>query len=185
MSYLPTVFILGAGASCHTGAPLLQNFLSSAMNVMDDLGDDAKELYPIFEKVFVYIAENDALEPLLGCDFRNIEHVFGMVDLEARVLPRSQEIRDALLRVILETLARTIKPEEKRPLHIACNNTRDVADVESTPLGTLVSLVADRARDGRPNEPCRNTIISLNYDTLVEQAMQSTGVSNPTTVRTS
>src|SRR5216684_133455 len=50
VSYLPTVFILGAGASCHSGAPLLKDFLASAMKVMDDLeGKDS--LYNTFDDI--------------------------------------------------------------------------------------------------------------------------------------
>src|SRR5258708_1365840 len=108
VSYLPTVFILGAGASCHSGAPLLKDFLASAMKVMDDL-DGKDSLYNTFDDIFTYIAKNDALESLLACNFQNIEDVFGLLDLEARVSPASEKTRDALLRVILETLARTIK----------------------------------------------------------------------------
>jgi hypothetical protein len=177
--YPSTVFILGAGASRHTGAPLMTDFLSTAMNIMDRLEGTDDDLYRIFDKVFVYIAKNDALESLLKCDFRNIEDVFGLLDLETRVLPSSQQTRDALLRVILETLARTIKPEKTAKFRIACDNQTDVADVTSTPLGVLASLAADRPNQVPENQQCRNTIISLNYDTLAEQAMVNTGALQP------
>ena len=87
MPYLNTAFVLGAGASRHTGAPLVGDFLSMAIKVMDELEGEDDDLYRIFDKVFVYIAKNDALEALLSCDFTNIEDLFGLIDLEARVLP--------------------------------------------------------------------------------------------------
>jgi len=149
------------------------------MKVMDGLEGKDDDLYRIFDEVFIYIAKNDSLERLLGCNFQNVEDVFGLLDLEARVLPASSKTRDALLRLILETLARTIKPEGQQKTAIACDSLTDVAELESTPLEMLVSLVANRCNDKLPNLPCSNTIISLNYDTLVEQAMRSTGVLEP------
>jgi len=176
VSYLETTFVLGAGASRHTGAPLISDFLAMAMKVMDDLEGKDDDLYRVFDRVFVYIAENDALESLLGCNFKNIEDVFGLLDLEARVIPASQPTRDALLQVILQTLARTIKPEGKRPFSIACEGPSDVARFDSTPLEVFASLVAKRPVNNPPNLRCGNAIISLNYDTLVEAAMLATGV---------
>ncbi len=179
MSYLPTTFILGAGASRHTGAPLISDFLAMAMKAMDDLEGEDDNLYQLFDKVFVYIAVNDALEPLLGCNFKNIEDVFGLLDLEARVRPASRPIRDALLQVILQTLERTIKPERRRRFSVACEGPRDVAEFDSTPLEVLANLVANRPGKVPRHLPCRNAIISLNYDTLVEGAMLRTGVLEP------
>jgi len=179
VGYLNTTFILGAGTSRHTGAPLISDFLAMAMKVMDDLEGKDDALYRVFDKIFVYIAENDALESLLGCNFKNIEDVFGLLDLEARVIPSSQPKRDALLQVILHTLARTIKSEEKRRFSIACEGPRDVAEFDSTALEVFASLVANRPTNNPSNLRCGNAIISLNYDTLVEAAMMATGVLEP------
>jgi hypothetical protein len=54
MSYLKTTFILGAGASHHTGAPLMRDFLATAMKVMDELESSTPDLYRVFDKIFVY-----------------------------------------------------------------------------------------------------------------------------------
>ena len=176
MGYLPTVFILGAGASRHAGAPLMKDFLAEAMRVMDGLAGKNHDLYETFDNVFVYIAKNDSLEKLLACNFQNIEDLFGLLDLEARVIPASRATRDNLLRLILETLARTIKAEVPQRLEIACDNPSDVAHLQSTPLQMLVNVAADRCNEHPPNIRPANTIISLNYDTLVEQAMLATGM---------
>jgi hypothetical protein len=52
--------------------------------------------------------------------------------------------------LILHTLERVIEPEGKTRFVLPCRDNRDVAEVESTPLEGLVSLVANRSTNGLP-----------------------------------
>src|SRR5436190_1685591 len=109
MPYLKTTFILGAGASRHTGGPLMFDFLPRAMRLMDEIEQANPDLYRLLDHVFEYQAQNDALESLLACNFTNIEDLFGLLDLEARVQPAARKTRMALVQLILHTLETSIK----------------------------------------------------------------------------
>jgi hypothetical protein len=70
------VFILGAGASCEAGAPLMGNFLQRAEKLLP-----APEFAPLFEE----IAALSQLHSKSNFDLDNIEFVFATFEMAAMI----------------------------------------------------------------------------------------------------
>ena len=77
-----TVFILGAGASVEAGAPLMNNFLDTAQDL---LNRDAFAAYPGEEKavqgIFTLISQLEAIHSRAPIDLNNIESLFGLIEM--------------------------------------------------------------------------------------------------------
>jgi hypothetical protein len=110
------VFILGAGASAHTGAPLMAGFL-----------DVARDLYAIgrvstakehFERVFKAVSILMALNAKSKLDIVNVEEVFGafemakLLDIPIKDEPAAKLI-ESLRIVIAKTLEQSARFEVK------------------------------------------------------------------------
>ncbi len=74
-----TVFVLGAGASAHAGAPLMANFLDVAekLNRGDAMGSDG----PDFDLVFRALAQMQAVYAKAVVDSDNLEAVYAAFEM--------------------------------------------------------------------------------------------------------
>mgnify|MGYP001579740467 CR=1 FL=1 len=78
-----TIYILGAGASYHTGAPLLKDFLARARSLM---ASDSQLVYrESFENLFKWIDRLRAPAYYLEIDLDNLEHIFSLISMMQEV----------------------------------------------------------------------------------------------------
>lgn len=103
-----TVYILGAGASYHCGAPLLKDFLTRAKMLMHSnknlLHKDS------FQRLFNWIDELRAQAYYLNIDLDNLEHVFSIIaTMRALEHDQADELYQDISFVIFETLDNEIK----------------------------------------------------------------------------
>lgn len=163
-----TVFVLGAGASVHAGAPLMWNFLDEAEAILrhgPSNEDDANAL----ELVFRHVAALQDVHAKAFLDLYNIEALFGAVEMaqtlgelgdatEAEVA----DLRKALVRVIALTLEQTTRFSVER------------GGIQPPYLMKQFANAIHRNVFGGP----RNTaaILSFNYDIVCEVALQDTGI---------
>lgn len=174
MPYRKNVFFLGAGASAHTGAPLMSGFLEAAREICDG-GSLAPEDASRFKNVLNYRNQHDLLEQQASVDLTNLEDLFGLVELNLRVEPEVQGLRKDLVFLILKTLEKKVQPEIRAPIQVLLRDQRTQPH-QARPLEHLLDIVAGRwgARPG--NGMARDSIVSLNYDLAVERAMAARGL---------
>ncbi|MFB9862760.1 hypothetical protein [Rufibacter immobilis] len=108
------VYILGAGASFESGAPLMNNFL----DVAEDLllkeafsNEDSKEIQLVFD----LISELQIVHSKAQLDLNNIESLFGAIEMGiilGRLTPKSKDIakyKKALTTLISKTLIKSMR----------------------------------------------------------------------------
>lgn len=171
--YPKTAFILGAGASRHANAPIMTDFLQKALGLINDLEATDKELARAFHRVFTYQAKNDGIEHLLGVNFTNIEDLFSILDLEATVSSSLRSLRRDLIDLIIHTIERCRVQEQPHDFLMPAQPNA-TATVRLTPMEALAVLAANRYCDRPPNIAPANSIVTLNYDTILEEAVQQT-----------
>src|SRR5713226_7076083 len=111
MPYLRNVFVLGAGFSADAGAPVMSNFLQKSKQLLDDpqsgLGDPDREA---FRRVFEFLRELRAAQAKTTLDLENIEHLFGLAEMDLEFGGRDRgAFRRDLIFVILRTLERSVR----------------------------------------------------------------------------
>ncbi len=164
-----TIYVLGAGASVHSGAPLLRDFLLRSQ----ELHWAPKPFYThahlgirhndSFERLFKWLGEaNLGLEVL---DSDNLEDVFSIIELgyEASV-DGYADLRKAVSRVLFETLAVTINFRLDRNAGYFDPNYR-------TLLNHLIQSEEQRRKLVASERFQRDSLITFNYDLLLDLSM--------------
>jgi hypothetical protein len=161
------VFILGAGASVDSGAPLMGNFLERADRLhrqnLPDLDNQA------FERVFQAISKLQAVHSKATLDLDNLETVFGALEM-AKVIGlfpgMSREEIDALYASFKKLIAETL--EESVQFKISGNQIRP-----SDSYSAFAELLSGLTR-GHRSRTC--SVITFNYDVALDYALQFHGV---------
>ena len=78
-----TVYVLGAGASAHAGAPLLRNFLIKSRPLRD--GRDELVYRESLDRVFDWIDGLRGSSYYIEFDLDNLEHIFSLLELESQI----------------------------------------------------------------------------------------------------
>jgi hypothetical protein len=151
------------------------NFLSSARGLLDNgklnSADAAR-----FRNVFLFRNRHDSLEQTTTVDLTNIEHLFGLIDLSVRVDPESESVRNDLLHLILKTLECTIGTGVKNNPKCQVLVAKSWNEIASSIAEHFVSIVARRWQTRPENGEVRDSIVSLNYDLVIERAMEACGI---------
>lgn len=111
------VFILGAGASADSGAPLMSNFLDTAedLYIRGAFGKDGEAIKQIFD----LIAHLDRVYAKSHLDLLNIEALFGAVEM-GRLIGRIGEYDrgqvDALRHSMVTLIVRTLEESVRLPI---------------------------------------------------------------------
>ena len=85
-----TVYILGAGASAHTGAPVLRDFLVRSRLLSE--GRTPPYFKRSFENVFLWINELRSSSYYVEFDLDNLEHIFSLADMSRQLeLPAGEQ----------------------------------------------------------------------------------------------
>lgn len=162
-----TVFILGAGASREAGAPLMNDFLDRAKDLLYGGGlPDADKCH--FENVFRALGDLQPVQSKVALDLNNLESVFATFEM-ARTLGTPPTLGDGAdpagsLRVLISaTLEQCLKFQ-----HL---------DTGIFPGGNYESfgkLVKYLRWERRPSESV--AIITFNYDVALDQTLGELGL---------
>lgn len=151
------VFILGAGASKESGAPLMFDFLDVAEDL---LRADAFGEGETISKVFEVISKLQSVYAKSYLELTNIESLFGVIEM-ARVINKLDdysseeinEIRESLVTLIVKTLEKTIA--------FPADGERGVTPTRS--YRSFIELIQDKGTGD-----C--SIITFNYDLALDFA---------------
>ncbi len=171
MAYDKNVFILGAGASKAAGAPLLNEFLATARELLDNhqysgLDEDPADK-EAFETVFKWRSSLYRVLRYLNIDFDNLEDLFSFVDMSRQFgSKQAGKVREALIRLACRTIELSVKISKHKPGGIAY-----LGDPEYI---KLARWLGERRQEQINSEGVtgENSIITMNYDTLIEQALK-------------
>lgn len=155
------VFILGAGASVHTQAPLMTNFIPRARALFAESNGERR-----FDDVFRVIDELRASSYYTSVNLDNIEDVFSIVHLAREAgLQGYAQVYDSLVCLIAETVERCCLLSTSGGVFGASA----VYDLFVQTLKKVVGLSEER-------RPCSVTdsdaIITFNYDFMLDYAMR-------------
>jgi len=174
------------------GAPLIHDFLDRAREFFDDPDSD---LDPIereqFDRVFKFKREVAKAREKFQIDLDNIEQLFGLVEMSQRLGSAPSETRDATVYLIAKTLQLALRNKQRpqvRPSLVpgyavhADSFTKYVGrdpsggDVFLTDIYTHFALVlSGKYDDPRRTASRSNTVITFNYDLLVDDALTRIG----------
>jgi NAD-dependent SIR2 family protein deacetylase len=177
------VYILGAGFSANAGAPVMWDFIERAKLLRDDarLGLSSED-QKAFERVFKRLGELRVAQAKMEIDIENIEHLFSLLDMDIEFGgKREGTLRKDLIFLILRTLEKTIRTEN------LAKGARGLPMQEKYSKGVLANYVElfsafasrrwIRGPLGIPESGrCQDTIITMNYDCLVDDCLTSMGV---------
>jgi len=183
------VYILGAGFSANAGAPVMWDFMEQAKLLRDDVrlglpSEDQKT----FERVFKRLGELRVAQARMTIDLENIEHLFSLLDMDIDFGGKSGgTLRQDLIFLILRTLERTIQTENlsRGAWGLPIKGTGDDKLIRTRGVIAnyveLFSALASRrwigGNFGIPNDGrCQDTIITMNYDCLVDDCLAKMGV---------
>lgn len=164
-----TVFLLGAGASKHAGAPVMSDFLEQSKNlllrnVIDEVDQSA------FKTVFNIIGKLQSVHSKSKLDLHNIESIFTVFELGSVIgrlaganLEEIEAGKIALQRLIVTTIERTMA----FPLN-------DNAAIMPTNIySDFIELIKKLRDDADPKH--KVSIITFNYDLGVDVALARHG----------
>lgn len=177
------VYILGAGFSAYAGVPLMNNFILKSK----DIYYSGQTRYAYFEKIFEKIDELAKVKNFFKADLYNIEEVLSLFDTEA-ILYRNTKFRTEFIRYISDVIE-----------YYTFNNLEiklGMANWEGSFLGkeipsyyaffslSLFGVSFSSTKTGNANkgdiklqritnDNCRYSVISLNYDLILENSLNS------------
>lgn len=177
MSYRKNVFLLGAGASMHAGAPVMKDFLQVAEDIAGEglLSDEETRR---LRSVFDFRASVETAEPKAGLDLTNLEDLFGLVDVHCRVNPedpKARELRRDFIFLILKTLDTKIQ-EEQSVVSVRTQGGNEPLEFDRKASEHFVDMVARRWSKPPLDQIARDSIITLNYDLLIDRALKRHGL---------
>ncbi len=186
MSLRKNVYILGAGASAEAGAPLMWDFLSTAKELALEpnrrLSPEDKQR---FLNVFDYRFAMERSKAAVDVDLDNIEDLFGLVDLECRIgKEAAANVRHDLVFMVTKTLELRTGMTEGALRIRPVNDPRHLKGTFAL-YASFVALVAgmtgrvDQGRlfwQPRRDRTESDTVITFNYDMVMESAMAHVGV---------
>lgn len=185
------VYILGAGFSAETGFPLVASFLARMRDAVDWLGNnDREEEQQAIERVLEFRHQSSAAGYRMNLDLDNIEHLFSLA--AAKPGPATGEDIRLAIAATLDFTAQTGKPLIAR-LRVSesegwpCTSGWRTAaerwavgsdgvfdDVESSVYDYYAALLSGLAT-GQVNVEA-NTVITFNYDLLLEESLRRLAV---------
>jgi NAD-dependent SIR2 family protein deacetylase len=160
------VFILGAGASKHTGAPLMVDFLGKA----DELRKAEKvgEFKPDFDLVFDAISKLQIVHSKSELDLDNIESVFAAFEM-GRLINRLPQISTDRIKTLIVSIKRLILKTLEQTITYP---VRDKKILPTSYYNAFAELINDLNQEGIQN---RCSIITFNYDLALDHALNFNG----------
>ena len=195
------VYILGAGFSQPAGAPLINDFLDRSRSFLDEplghFGEFNRAQREPFEAVFKYKNAMARAREKVLIDLDNIEELFGLVEISLRLDPAQQPIRDSTALMISRTLEWATQDASIRsrvqiapcpddggwfrnqgfsPDSIQSNNTAAVHSIHMDIYTYFAALVVGLLDDPKQRRFRSDSIITFNYDLVLDYALHQVGV---------
>ena len=172
-----TVFILGAGASAESGAPLMNNFIDKAEELL--LYNPTSIDQKAFEAVFDMIGVLQNLYAKSYIDLDNIESLFGAVEMGLTIgklgtiyeVETIRELRSSLINVIVQTLECTISfpaKEDRLPIPDTDGQGNELTFLRVMPTESYRNF-ATLLKEHFP----KSSIITFNYDMALDVALRN------------
>ena len=156
-----TVFILGAGASCKAGVPLMNNFLDEARKLYaSGMIDDNDEEH--FERVFRGISELQGIHSKSNLDLYNLEAVFATFEMANR-LKKMPGFENEEIELIKESMKRVIVVTIEKLLKFPLSGKKPTAPQPYYRFGQLLKKMLEQKRV--ENEI---SILTFNYDVAAD-----------------
>jgi len=161
-----TVYVLSAGASHHTGAPLLRDFLVQARLLRE--GKDQLLHKASFDRVFEWIDSLRGSSYYVEFDLDNLEHVFSLAGMRRQLsIGKGEELFSDLRYVIMETLDRCQQLQwqgsqfepDSLYFHFA-KSLRDLNEQRQKHTGQAYGTFEN------------DVIITFNYDVMLDYALR-------------
>src|SRR5476651_2291828 len=149
-----TVFVFGAGASAHIGAPLMKQFIDTA----DDLRQDGNVSQEAFDLVFTLIQDRlPALHAKSVVDLTNIESVFSLVEM-GRLVGRLPGTEPADIELSARSMRRVLAETVEE------SSLFDVEGGEWRPSSPYLSVAGFIERERQQGRDASVALITFNYD---------------------
>lgn len=153
------VYILGAGFSHAQGLPLQDDFLSQARDVYFSNPD----AYKHFEKVFNFFDKLSRMRNYLSYPLLNLENLFNLFEMELFYsIPKDNSKKRDFIKLIVDVL----KKLSKSPTSYNKDGGLQLDDGGS--YGLYLKFLRLFMKPQYPHNVYADTIISLNYDLIVE-----------------
>lgn len=158
-----TVYVLGAGASFHTGAPLLKDFLVTSRFLLES--GVQLQYKEAFEKVFKWIDSLRGSAYYVDFDLDNLEHLFSLAEMKKQLsFDDGLNLFKDLRYLIMETLDNTCK--------LRWHSDKLWPDVVySNYINMLTKLNTERSKYNEQGNFQNDVIITFNYDLMLDFAM--------------
>lgn len=163
-----TVFILGAGASRESGAPLMSDFFDVMERVIE--GNQDQTLKDALHAVIRAVVDLESSAARINVDTNNVESILGLFEM-ARLIDtpilegnadRGVDLVDTLDRLIAETIERSV-------LFDCPSQAGPVPHASYMALANLIGQIRQTSHQG-----C--AVVTLNYDCALELALAYSNV---------
>jgi hypothetical protein len=176
-------YILGAGFSAPAGLPLMNNFILKAKDVY--YKDPSKFNY--FTRIFNKIEELAKIKNFFKSDLFDIEEVLSLFETEA-ILYRNTKFRTEFIRFISDVIEfytfdnLEIKPIKDKSFHGHILGNNQIKKNYASFVCNIAGLKISKLRDADPynfeinrisDSDKKYSIITLNYDTILENCLDS------------
>lgn len=175
------LFVLGAGFSAPTGAPVMSNFLNESRKIF--VQDQIK--YSAFNDVYKFQNKMGGAQRRLDIDLDNIETLYGLAEWGKAVLEQGPTIFNSFNKLISTTLSEKIDLRSRSILRDYHRNT----DFDTTFNWSSEQNRGDRFQnvsvyerflkstfeDGKISKTI-NVFLSLNYDLILEKSLNNLGI---------
>jgi NAD-dependent SIR2 family protein deacetylase len=185
------VFILGAGFSAAAGAPVVRDFLDCARQFYDDpsSGLDGHEREH-FRKVFEFKRTVAQAREKINIDLDDIEQLFGLVEMSQRLGDVDSDTRYSTVYLIAKTLELATRRKRGQVVFPAAGlggsalQLRDTVTHSNPSVGPTFSsdiysffanLIRGELDDPDKRKSRRDTVITFNYDLILDHALSRTG----------
>jgi len=162
-----TVFILGAGASRDSGAPLMNDFLDRARKLYAN-GECGERFREDFERVTGAISDLQKIHSKSELDIYNIEEVFAAFEM-AKLINKfpGDQIREGVdIDLLLKSLKRVIYVTLARSTPLITQNTSSLPQPSGS-YGKFTTLIKTIMK----KELKVPTVITFNYDLSIDYAL--------------
>ena len=180
------VYILGAGFSAHAGFPLIKDFMNSMKDSLDWLIENERTVeIEAINKVLLFQQTLRSASDRVCLDVENIEELFSLAFSQIKMPTKDLQNLMAISIAAPLTFSDNRRNPKKCQIEVGSrdeypdpplgfHHVQQNSQYESDQYEFFLSVMTGRNR--RPQTPQKDTIITFNYDLLVEEALHRIGI---------